>query len=113
MQNAPRPQYPYYRDDLSPHVLSHTQRRWRCPTCQALVERLPNGRMRYHGSSCSTPRCAFPDEEWSILAQPGGAELLTIRHPHLAPAYVAIVERRASMPPKRPHGRPRKRPLGG
>lgn len=101
----------HHKDDLSPHSLRDTERRWRCP-CGALVQRLPTGRMRYHGATAEHPqRCPFPEDEWAQVLQDGGLELLTIRHPHMVPAYVAIAERMAQhKPPKRAHGGQLRRP---
>ncbi len=93
-----------HQDDLSPHDLRDTTRRWRCE-CGALVQRLPTGRLRYHGATVLHPQaCSLPQEEWDSLSHQASREALIVRLPHMAPAYVAILARRAATPPKRPHG---------
>lgn len=79
-------------------------RRYECPKCGRVVQRLPTGRLRNHGGTIEMPRyCRFPEEEASLLASAPGRDLLLVEYPQFSDVYLARPNPGREIV-KKPHG---------
>ena len=92
--------------------LTLTTTRYTCPQCAEPIQRLPTGRMRYHGATAHRGRrCTFPETEGEHLTTVTGLHTAARLWPQFAAIYAAIEPLLAArLAPKRPHGGPLRRP---
>jgi hypothetical protein len=86
--------------------LGLTTTRYTCPQCDEDIQRLPTGRMRYHGANAvRRRRCTFPETEGEYLTTVTGLHTAMRLWPQFVAVYAAIEPLLvARIVPKKPHG---------
>lgn len=79
--------------------------RYECPQCHEGIQRLPTGRMRYHGATATRGRrCTFPEVEGEHLRDHDGLTHATRTWPQFTAVYDAVRQRLDAIVPKKQHG---------
>lgn len=106
-RRAPGPVY----SSPDPVDLTDTSTRYTCPECGEPIQRLPTGRMRYHGATRDRGRrCLFPEREGALLGTIADLASAMQQWPVFAEVYLAIQRAIQARPAPKPHGGQIRRP---